>query len=236
MITHHPIDLETHRQARKIIAPVCNFSQSEPSNFLVGAKNTVKFTFLSIYIVKEFLCKKAFVLFLYHGTLWFWASFAPIAKFSKKITQKFDFLAHFKRCTWTKWTQDKDNTSSLLAVIESILTWFHFYIFGWKVENFGVFFGKSDMRKDALFNFNLKFQTYFSFYSAFSNEKKELWVHTFTQENNRSHIYSSFEYFFTFFLWDNSQSLTLTFFWKNRSKKSWSLQLQFQISNWIFIE
>ena len=128
------------------------------------------------------------------------------------MTQKCDFLAHFKRCTWTKWAQDKDNTSSLLAVIESILTWFHFYIFGWKVENFGVFFGKSDMRKDALFNFNLKFQTYFSCYSAFSNEKKELWVHTFTQENNRSHIYSSFEYFFTFFLWDNSQSLTLITF------------------------
>ena len=173
------------------------------------ARKTFKFALLFIYIVKEFSCKSVAVLFLYHENLWFWTSFAPIAKFSKKITQKWDFLAHFKRCTWTKWAQDKDNTSSLFAVIESFLTCFHFYIFGWKVEKFGVFFEKSDMRKDALFNFNLKFQTQFSFYSAFSNEKKELWVHTFTQENNRSHIYCNFEYFFTFFLWDNSQSLTL---------------------------
>ena len=49
MINHHPIDLEIHRQARKIIAPVCNFSQSEPSNFLFGAKNTQIHSFVHIY-------------------------------------------------------------------------------------------------------------------------------------------------------------------------------------------
>ena len=150
---------------KKYNDPICFRVQS------VMARNIIKFfNFFKLFIHLKIMVDwyvgldryiLGYCILIYHENLWFWASFAPIAKFSEKITKNRDFLAHFKHCTWTKWAQDKGNASSLLAVIESFLTCFHFHIFGWKVEKFGVIFERSDMRKNALFNFNWKFQTYF---------------------------------------------------------------------------
>ena len=45
---HHSIDSDSNRQLRTIISPVCKFGQSEPSNFLLGAKNYSKSSFLGV--------------------------------------------------------------------------------------------------------------------------------------------------------------------------------------------
>ena len=84
----------------------------------------------------------------------------------------FNFLTHFKRCAQINLDPKKHCISSSYVVIKSFLINFLFDIFEKKVENFGVFFEKSNPKRNERFNFNLKFQNEFLSGNKSNNEKK----------------------------------------------------------------
>ena len=56
---HHLVDLDSPRQLRRSIAPVCKIGQSEPTNFLSGAKKSSKSSFWADKLCCNFNVKEA---------------------------------------------------------------------------------------------------------------------------------------------------------------------------------
>ena len=104
----------------------------------------------------------------------------------------FNFLTHFKRCAQINLDPKKHCISPSHDVIKSFIINFLFDIFEKKVENFGVFFEKSNQKINELFNFNFKFQNEFLSGDKSDNEKKEPQPYTLTQEKNHLHICYTF--------------------------------------------
>ena len=62
---HRLVDLDSNRQLRTIISPLCKFGQSEPWVFLVGAKNAQNQVFGNINYEETLMQKSLFAVFIY---------------------------------------------------------------------------------------------------------------------------------------------------------------------------